>query len=142
MRIIPFEALHVELLDDQEHNKPLRPFITAKDVRALEGPHAYTGVVDGRVVVCAGVEPMWQGRGYAWSYLSAGSGAHFVAIHKAVKRFLEIAPFVRVEASVVCEFEQGHRWARMLGFNLEAERMISYGPDGRDYALYARVKNG
>ena len=41
--------------------------------------------------------------------------------------------------TVDCEFEQGHRWAKMLGFTMEAERMRAYRPDGGDVALYARV---
>jgi hypothetical protein len=140
LKVIPFEAPHVELLDEQEQSRHLTGHISAAEVRALKNEYAYTGVADGQVMVCAGVMPMWEGRGQAWCYLSRDSGRHLVAITRAVRRFLDIAPFVRLEMTVDCSFDAGHRWARMLGFKCEAERMVAYGPDDRDYALYARVK--
>lgn len=138
MVIVPFRAEHVDLLEEQEHSRHWG--LTADAVRALEGPYAYTGMVDGRPVVCAGVQSLWTGRGHAWAYLSWDSGTHFLAITRSVGRFLRTAPFVRIECAVACDFEPGHRWARLLGFKMEAERMERYGPDNEDYALYARVR--
>lgn len=140
IKVIPFEAPHVELLDEQEQSKHLAGFISAADVRALKNDYAYTVVADGQVLLCGGVVPVWPGRGHGWCYLSRDSGRHLVAITRAVRRFLDMVPFVRIEMTVDCSFDAGHRWAHMLGFRCEAERMTAYGPDDRDYALYARVK--
>jgi len=56
-----------------------------------------------------------------------------------VKRFLDGCYLHRIEMTVDCDFPQGHRWAKMLGFTMEAERMRGYRPDGGDCALYARL---
>ena len=74
------------------------------------------------------------------SLMDQEAGAHFVALTKAAKRILGSMPYRRLEADVACDFAQGHRWLRMLGFTMEAPRMVAYLPDGTDSALYARVR--
>jgi len=37
-------------------------------------------------------------------------------------------------------FKEGHRWIKMLGFELEGY-MKAYRPDGADMLLYARIKS-
>ena len=77
----------------------------------------------------------------AWAYISnAAAKERFLSVHRAVSRFLDMCYLQRIEMTVDCEFEEGHRWARMLGFNMEAERMVAYRPDGGDCSLYARVR--
>jgi RimJ/RimL family protein N-acetyltransferase len=56
-----------------------------------------------------------------------------------VVEFLDNAPYRRIEATVDVGFKQGHRWIKMLGFELEGY-MRAYRPDGADMLLYARVK--
>jgi len=99
----------------------------------------FTGEIDGKVVGIAGLSPQWENRAIIWSLLSEESGAHFVHITKVALRLLEDCPFRRVEATVDVGFEQGHRWIKMLGFELEGY-MKAYRPDGADMILYARVK--
>lgn len=141
MHIVPFRAEHVEALDAQDHSKGLQRFITARSVLGLEGPYAYTALVDGRVMACAGVMPLWEGCGEAWSYLAWDCGKHFIRITRAALRFFEAAPFDRIQAVVEVSFPEGHRWVNLMGFALEAPRLRRY-VDGKDYALYARVKHG
>jgi RimJ/RimL family protein N-acetyltransferase len=100
---------------------------------------AWTVEHDGDVIAFAGIEPQWQNRAIAFALLSETAGAHFPAIHKAVLRFLEWAPYRRIEATVDVGFEQGHRWIKMLGFEIEGY-MRAYRPDGADMLLYARVR--
>jgi len=94
----------------------------------------------GAIVACAGILPQWQNRAFGWSFIAADAGRHFTYIHRAVSAFLDRVPVRRIETTVDCEFAAGHRWARLLGFSLEAERMRGYRVDGGDCALYARVK--
>lgn len=142
MNVIEFKAEHLYELDLQDGQAYLSNWVTpeqAKSIEAAEG-WAFTGVVNGVPIGSAGVMPIWQGRGMAWAYLSKDtSGSRFMAVHRAVKRFLEMCFLHRIEMTVDCDFEPGHRWARMLGFTMEAERMSAYRPDGGDCALYARV---
>jgi RimJ/RimL family protein N-acetyltransferase len=63
----------------------------------------------------------------------------FVEIRKIVYRFFEIAPFRRIEAVVVKDFEPGCRFAESLGFQMEAPCLKGYFPGGIDAVLYART---
>jgi RimJ/RimL family protein N-acetyltransferase len=71
--------------------------------------------------------------------ISEAAGQHFFMIHKAVRRALLFHNYRRVETAVASDFEQGHRWMSMLGFEREG-RMRAFTPDGRDCDLYARVQ--
>ena len=114
------------------------------DVRADFTELAEKGLVwtaehDGAILGIGGVEPQWENRATAFALLSDDSGPHFRAIHSAVFDFLVRAPYRRIEATVDVGFKEGHRWIKMLGFELEGY-MKAYRPDGADMLLYARVK--
>lgn len=110
------------------------------DLTALsEEGLAWTGEVDGQIMAIAGVIPQWSNRAIAWALISKYAGAHFIEIHRAVRRFLIHCPFVRVEAQVDVGFPEANRWMNMLGFELEGY-MRAYRPDGADMLLYARVR--
>lgn len=140
MEVVEFKVEHLSEIVLQESQKYLDGWMTPEQAKALEGGISYTLMDDGSPIGIAGVIPMWQGRGMAWAYISEQvKGAKFLAVHKSVKRFLDGCYMQRLEMTVDCDFKAGHRWAKMLGFELEAERMKSYRPDGGDCALYARV---
>lgn len=100
---------------------------------------AWTVEAGNEVICCAGLLPQWSGRAVAWALVSQDAGAHFAAIHRAVKRFLDVSEFRRIEAHVDVDFPQGARWMKMLGFEFEA-RMRGFRPDGADMLLFARVR--
>jgi hypothetical protein len=100
---------------------------------------AWTAEHDHRILAIAGLMPQWENRATAWALIAESAGTHFKAIHSAVAAFLDTAPFRRIEATVDVGFIEGHRWIKMLGFELEGY-MRAYRPDGADMLLYARVK--
>jgi hypothetical protein len=91
------------------------------------------------VIACGGVIEQWPGRGVSWAFLNTKMGAKMVACHRLVKRYFDICPIKRVEATVKVNFVAGHRWVRMLGFKLETPIMKSYGPNGEDHSMYIRL---
>lgn len=107
----------------------------------LEGQKYSYAYFDGPdVVMVGGVIEYWFGRGESWAVISDHHRSSFIKVHNSAKRFFDECPIRRIEMSVVCGFENGHRWARALGFTLEAERLRAYLPNGKDAALYARVR--
>ena len=42
--------------------------------------------------------------------------------------------------TVLKDFKQGHRWAKILGFELETPTLRAYGPAGEDHAGYVRIR--
>jgi hypothetical protein len=138
----PFKSEHLMTIKFQPSQKHLENYVTEEVAKSIETApgQAYTVYDDDEILVVAGVIDVGEGRGYAWSYIAEAVGNRMVQVTRAVKRYLRIAPFRRIEMSVDCDFLEAHRWARMLGFSMEAERMRSYAADGRDCALYAMVK--
>lgn len=139
MEVVPFQAEHIAQLELQSAQQYLSNWVTPAQAKALEEFPSFSGVVNGVPVAALGILPQWQGRAIAWGFLSETGYGAFVQIHREVKSFLDDCYVQRIEATVDCDFEQGHRWVQMLGFKLEAERMRAYGPTGDDCALYARV---
>jgi len=142
MDVVPFEVEHLETIMLQPAQQHFFSYFDPAYGEALKlsGP-AFTGIHEGRVLGCAGLVKQWENRAIAWSLLSSDIGNEFVRIHKAVYRFLELTDFDRVEAHVDANFDQGHRWIRMLGFEKEGY-MKRFNPNGGDAVLYARLKNG
>jgi hypothetical protein len=142
IEVVKFKAEHLEQLNEQQATAYLLAHVKPEHTAVMENSaYSFTGISEhGRVVVCAGVVELYQGRGEAWAILDANCKREFLSIHNAVKRFLEVSPVRRVEAVVDEEFAPGHRWVQMLGFELEAPRMRAYRPGGENCALYARVR--
>jgi hypothetical protein len=138
----PFRPDHLARMTLQPAQEYLRAYAQdAEKAIAETAKHpAYTGLLGDDVIVCAGIVPIWDGRAAGWAWLSASARRHMVAITRGFLRFLDVQPYRRVEISVDREFAEAHRWARMLGFKLEAGRMRAYRPDGGDCSLYARVR--
>lgn len=125
----------------QEAQFHLGAYIDFAHAKSLEAEVSFTALgEDGVPIACAGIIEVGPGRAMVWSYLGALIGREFLLIHRAVKRFIDLAQYRRIEATTDVEFAEGHRWLRMLGFECEAPKMKSYTIDGRDAALYAKVK--
>ena len=139
MIIVPYKAEHLISVVAQESQAYLSRWITPEQSRALEGPYAFSAIDGDKVLGCAGVVEHWPGRGLAWAYLDKDIGRNMVGVHRAVKRFFEVCPVRRIEAAVDVNFDAGHRWVQMLGFELETVRMKAYRPDGGDCAMYVRI---
>jgi len=136
MEIIPFNRDHLLILDG---------YSVPDDLEGIEeierSDNSYTIIHGNRVVFCGGVATVDVGRGLAWSVLSPNIGGYgLLAVTKFAKRLFNFVNHRRIEMDVDSDFEQGHRWARMLGFDLECERRKSYTKQGKDAALYAMVK--
>jgi len=140
IQVVPYEAKHALALDLQMNQQSTTRFITLDYAKSLEGEFSYTVLLDGSPIAVGGVAKLWENRAFVWSMMDRCAGPYFTAIHRAAKKALERAPYRRIEADTPCDFPQGHRWLRMLGFHVEAERMQAYMPDGADHTLYAKVK--
>lgn len=141
MEIVPFKADHLAGMRLQSGQAWAQSHIEEAGIRELEGATAFTALEDGQPVACAGVAQVEKGRWIAWSYLSDRVTArNFLKVHNAVRGFLHGFDARRIEMVVDHGFLQGHKWARMLGFSVDAPCMRKYNVDGSDATLYALVK--
>jgi len=137
--ILPFQAAHLAQIKLQSSQAYLNDWVTVEQAASLAQHPSYTAMDDDTVLGAGGSIPMWENRAMVWSFLSDTGPRNFLKIHRAVQKFLSSLPERRVELTVDCHVPEAHRWARMLGFKMEAERMQGYAPDGHACALYARV---
>lgn len=113
----------------QEHVrfvKPIEAQISDKLVllmpdvyNAIETTMCLSGFVGSRCIGMAGVVDQGDGVAAAWALLSRSAGPYMLPISRKVRRVLKAYPARRIEAWTVKGNEDGHRWIRLLGFQLE-----------------------
>jgi hypothetical protein len=104
-------------------------------------PNLKTLTVDGAPVAAGGTIELWPGRHLAWAMLPSFSGPHMLTVTRTAQQLIR-APRGRVEMVVLRSFELGHRWAKMLGFEVETPVLRQYAPDGSDFTGYVRFNGG
>lgn len=139
-KIVPFKKEHLEPLMLQKINAYLPEWIKKGHAVEMEKAGAITIMVNGEITVCGGVNYIWEGRGQIWSIFSETCKKNFLPTFRGIRSYLDDSPFKRIEMAVPCDFELGHRRAKLLGFKLECERAEKYLANGEDCSLYARVK--
>jgi len=134
---VAFKRGHLSEMLNQKSNSDNVEFFKTVDFDVLEKLSSITGMINGKPVVCGGIVPYWNGRGYLWTVFDENSKEYFVPIFRGIKSFLnDVAPFYnRLEIAVPCNFEIGIRRAKMLGFITECERAIKFLPNGEDCSL-------
>jgi hypothetical protein len=140
MDVQPFKPADLEELSLQPSQEFLANFLVRPGYgqELVDAGPCYTGRHNGKIVCCAGVVNLWEGRASAWALLSADAGKCMRALHREVGRFLDGCDVKRVEAYVYPDFAAGHRWARMLGFKYEG--LMRAFQHGVDMDMYARIK--
>lgn len=142
MRVEAYRPEHLQSLLLQPAQEFVRPYLSRPEYgKALVMPTSFTALDGDRVLCCAGIIPIWEGRAEAWALMAADLRREFIYIHHAAKRFLNSCGFRRVEAAVDSQFCAAVEWIEMLGFKYEGP-LRGYTPDGRDCIRYARVNRG
>jgi hypothetical protein len=106
------------------------------DLLAEHGGSSWTAEWNDHVVALGGLQEIWEGRAMAWAFLACD--APMLRLTRAVSTLLRASPFRRVECWVDPTFAAGHRWAELLGFELEGLAR-AYLPDGGDAAIYSLI---
>lgn len=90
-------------------------------------------------VALASYVVQWEGLAIGFATLTEEAGPSLISITRRVRQVIESIPDVRrFQMTVRADFEQGNRWARMLG--CESEGILrSYGKNGEDHVMYARL---
>ena len=96
---------------------------------------------DGRIVCVLGLLDQWEGRALAWAIMAHDAGDRMLPLSRAIRAYLARSKHRRLEAYIDEGFQQGHRWAALLGFHNETPRpMQGFYPNGNAAYLYARVR--
>ena len=140
MRVEPFHPDHLARLAVQPHQRAWRDNAGDLDLACLSqgGNAGWTGLVGERPVAALGIIDVGGGRAMAWGLIAQDAGPVFLALHRAVARYLGATGYRRIEAVTASDFPQAGRWAGLLGFTHEGT-MRAYCHDGSDAELWARV---
>lgn len=133
--VVPFEAWHYDWL--KEAGLPEGGWIDLDIGKALEKHNSWTMAVDGEPVLCGGTVEIWRGRHSAWAYLNKRSAPHMVFVTRAARSVLAKVKG-RIEMTTRIGFDEGRRWALLLGFHVENPYLPAYGPDGEAHTAYVR----
>jgi hypothetical protein len=95
------------------------------------------------VLAMAGAVFFWNGVGSIWMRTCVGAEQFPLAVVKATREFVRIIDTAfkprRLQAHVRADSGVNRRFIERFGFREECV-MRGFGPEGADYALYARVK--
>lgn len=140
MIVVPMEPWHLEVLTLQPAQASMGVWTGnagyCSELAKFEG---YAGLDGDEVLGCIGILPQWEGRSIAWALLGNVGPRRFVAVHKAVERWINERSPRRLETWVAVGHSAGERWAEMLGFSVEG-LMKAFMPDGSNAWLCARVR--
>lgn len=143
LETVRYEPAHLKALLAHPSQALVRKYVKDEDCEALNRhEYAYTVLRDGEPIACIGLIRYWEGRYEAWAFLIPGHRDVFVYIHNQVRRFLKLSNIRRIEATVDMGFKNGHKWALMLGFHVEAPLLQGFGPTGNDHRLYVFLREG
>jgi hypothetical protein len=133
---------HLRLIEPQAAQELDHFGLTADQVApVLERSLAFSGWIAGECIGAAGILPKWAGVAQVWCLLSRQAPPYMLAITRAVRAILATHEARRFECSVVHDFEQGHRWMRLLGFTNETPNgMLHADPHGRTLSMYSKVR--
>jgi len=136
IEVVPFEREHLDrLIDVPDQLGDLTPLGDQKSI-------AFTGLMNGTVIGCAGAFRLWPGVGEAWAAFSAMPPKQARACVFEVKRrlpgFMRDAGFHRLQASVLAEHINACRLARAIGLEFEGF-MKAYDSSKNDYVRYGKV---
>lgn len=145
MIVVPFMSLHLEGFKAQDDQGLVNKYMISKEYIETISQYGqvYTGCVDGKPMIFAGMVQVHPHIGMLWAILSEDCRHHMIGATRAVKEFLEKHNHIpRLETAVKRDFKEGHRWAKMLGFVNETPEigMRNYSEEGHTYDLYARCK--
>jgi len=140
MIVQPFKPYHIDLLRAQGVQGAQLgevSLVLGAYENVPPGP-AVTGFEGDRILICGGIAKIAPGNGICWALLAADPGKHMHALHFAVKRFISLQPWRRLEATVEEGFGAGCRWVELLGFKFEGS-MPKYGPKGETHLRYGKT---
>lgn len=141
IEVVPFLVPHYLDIDPQPRQAYVKELTPMYHVRQLEEScRAFTLIREGRPVACFGSVELYPHRAVLWALLDKDIGKHMVTAVRVAKRFVQTLPHKRIEFEVDYDFAEAHRWAKLLGFTCEVERLRCHNALGGDTSIYSVVR--
>ena len=147
-KLVEYHPSLVKMMDIREHDqvffKRIENYPDVLKAYAVMGP-AYIAVHHGQPLAVFGCIPLWSGVGEAWLITDKNLSTIARPFHRVTKKMFDIfmseLQLVRLQVTVHSLNFQAIKWIKTLYFREEG-RLQKYGPDGEDFFMYARIKDG
>lgn len=156
--IVPFEEWHLGVMNIREEQSDIKAY--ADDfLGGLDGygsilishaaieidvqePCAWTAIIDGRILACAGILRDQSHVGTAWAAFDKDfhecALKDKVVVTKRIKKAVRSVGYQRVQATVLESFEMGCRFLESLG--MEEEGLLrKYSYFGQNHKVYSYI---
>lgn len=133
VKVVPFHQDHLAKIELKAcHQGEATTGTSGPAITLMDGE--YPAAIIGWYQICPGVLQVW-------GIFSERIRRVPLSITKTAKKLLEFAltDHHRVQICVRCDYLEGYRWAKSIGFSCEAI-MNKYGADQSDYYLFARIR--
>jgi hypothetical protein len=138
MKIIPFKAEHVELMESMpEAYDDLNDPVIQERFKMLE-QHAMVGtfIHDGRILAIVGIIDMWPGVCELFSKASIYCPQHTLIFARTLKRYLkEMAPRYHRIQMLVRDTEWHNKFLAWFGF-IDEGTLVGYGLKKQNYKMW------
>lgn len=146
MRMVNATLNHVETIaehgDAGDHSQMLEMLHALPDPDASLDMYGRTLLLEEEPIAMVGAWPLWYGVSRAWAIFTPEAKHRPISLFKLAKSQLDFVvkreQLHRLEAVVVSGHLAGQRLLRHLDFQREA-LLKAFGPDRRDYHLFART---
>ena len=145
IRLIDFRPEHAADLFEDSTGKASEGSKYILDVwlqRMALTDRSFSLIDNGHLIVAGGIFPVWDGLGEAWlipsDRITRYRKSMISHLRRHIDRITKEDGLRRVQATVRADFPAAHRFLEFLGFDREG-LMVSYGADGADHYLYARI---
>jgi len=138
----PFRAGHLQFFKPQDAQRDeYTALVRSGEAAALEGPMSLSGWASHTCVGAAGLIHVRPHRAVAWMILSRDAAEYMLPIVKKIRRVAKAAPYKRIELTVAEGFDEGERFARLLGAVCETpDPMRYFGANERHERMFALIK--
>ena len=150
-KVVSYQPEHLLAIDPRDYEAHYFSFLHnlefySKAVGFIDT--SWTGMLDGKPVICAGTIPCHPGVGEVWLVFSTAYGVEkpsrlwletFKMISFGLEQQLEVnKQFHRLQTAIDVDFHPGIRFAERLGFSNEVT-IKQYAPDKKDFYRFGRT---
>ena len=133
MIIVPFLPMHLEGFEPQDMQIEVLDYMSKIEYgEYLFNAGEASSLVDEKVIACAGLSQIHKYRAESWAIISKDIKPNqLLRFSKEIRNFFNKSPIKRIETTVLHSFENGHKWAKLLGMKNETpDGLDGFGMDG------------
>lgn len=142
--MIKVEKFHMAHLKNFTPREVIGDFETTMIENVMDPHKDIVAIINGGETICiAGINHLRLGVCEAWLIPSDSVNRYKLSFFKAVRRLVDFVfqnmSIHRFEIAIDCEWHEGTKWAKALGFKFESIAR-EYDFNRRDHAIYTRIE--